>query len=103
MTFTGFGNLDGQLIRLAMLNPAGQITGLYTGTVHGDAFDVVLPQVVVPTQPYTFAIFADANGNGHYDAPPVDAAWYAYATGEANGITYVFAYNEYFEDVDFER
>jgi hypothetical protein len=86
-----------------MINPAGQITGLYTGTVRGDEFDIVLPQVVVDTQPYTFAIFADANGNGHYDAPPADAAWYAYATGGAAGIDYVFAYNDDFEDVDFER
>ena len=82
-------------------NPAGQITGLYTGAVHGDSFDVELPQVVVFSQPYTIAIFADANGNGRYDAPPMDAAWYAYATGDEAGITYVFAYNEDFDDVGF--
>jgi len=103
MSFTGFGALDGKLLRLAMINPAGQITGLYTGTVRDDNFDVVLPQIVVNTEPYTFAIFADTNGNGHYDTPPTDAAWYAYATGDVSGITYVFAYNENFEDVDFER
>lgn len=103
MSFTGFAALDGVLMRLAMINPAGQITGLYTGTVRGDEFDIVLPDVVVNTQPYTFAIFADANDNGRYDAPPTDAAWYAYSTGSAEGINYVFAYNEDFEDVDFER
>jgi hypothetical protein len=103
MSFTGFADLDGELLRLALLNPAGQITGLYTGTVAGDEFDVVLPEMVVNTQPYTIIIFADANGNGRYDAPPADAAWYAYATGDANGITYVFPYNEDFEDVDFEQ
>jgi len=99
--FNDFGALDGKLLRLAMINPANQITGLYTGTVHGDSFDVSLPGIAVNTEPYTFAIFADASGNGKYDAPPTDAAWYIYATGSADGISYVFPYNEDFEDVGF--
>jgi hypothetical protein len=103
MSFTGFGALEGELLRLALMNPAGQITGIYTGTVVGDEFDVLLPEVVVNTQPYTIILFADANGNGRYDTPPADAAWYAYATGDASGINYVFAYNEDFEDIDFEH
>jgi hypothetical protein len=101
MSFTGFGALEGELLRLALINPAGQITGLFTGQVQGDEFAVELPEVVVDTQPYTVAIYADASGNGRYDAPPQDAAWFAYATGSATGIDYVFAYNEDFEDVGF--
>lgn len=101
--FTGFAGLQGQLLRLALINPARQTTALYTGTVQGDEFSVRIPQVVVETEPYTIDIFADANGNGHYDTPPTDAAWFAYATGDASGINLVFPYNEDFEDVDFEQ
>jgi hypothetical protein len=103
MHFTGFGHLDGELLRLALLNPASQITGLYTGTVRGDEFTIELPQVVVDTQPYTIAFFVDANGDGGYDAPPVDAAWLEFATGDPAGISLDFDYHEDFQDVDFER
>jgi len=101
--FTGFAALEGRLLRLALINPARQTTGLYTGTVQGDEFAVHIPQVVVETEPYTIAIFADANGNGHYDTPPADAAWFAYGTGDATGLNLVFPYSENFDDVDFEQ
>jgi hypothetical protein len=103
LNLSGFGNLKGQLFRLALINPAGQLTGLFTGTVTDDEFTVHLPQIVVNTQPYRISFFADASDNGKYDAPPNDAAWQLFATGEEDGIDLNFEYNEDFEDIDFER
>lgn len=102
LRLSGFGALEGSLIRVALQNFVHQITGLYTGEVDGDELVIRLPRIVVDMQPYNIALYVDANDNGRYDTPPLDAAWHLSTRGEPDGISFDFAYSTDFEDIDFE-
>lgn len=50
---------------------------------------------------YWFDLFADHNGNGHYDAPPTDHSWRIDANNIEGEETLEFQHNTNFTDIDW--
>lgn len=67
-------------------------------SIPGSDFDVS-EFVVEPGSSYYVDFYADHNGNGEYDAPPVDHAW-RISVGPVNGDTEIdFTHNTSFTDI----
>jgi plastocyanin len=99
-------------VRFSGMNPhAGQMLTLYVRDLEsGEYLDTVMVEEIeesfdvksyslVPGESYMIDFYADHNGNGSYDAPPVDHAW-RIETGEAMGDLDVdFSHNTDFTDI----
>lgn len=97
--FSGMAPHVGQMLTLFVRDLA---TGTYLDTVTvsnlEEEFDVI-SYVIQPGGTYMIDIYADHNGNGTYDAPPVDHAW-RIETGTATGdLDVEFVHNTSFTDI----
>lgn len=61
-------------LRVVDLNTFEEVTRLSIDEIPTGAFDIEVPGLVAG-DPYRVDFFVDFNGNGSYDAPPVDHAW----------------------------
>lgn len=77
LSLTGFDVHPNQTLELVVFETATRHTvGYYRlGSITADAFDVVLPNILVPGVEYTYEYYADLNRSGGYDGPPIDHAW----------------------------
>lgn len=99
---TGFPHV-GKLFELrVIIASTGQVVGRYVlSSIPAMDFNVAIAGVIANGTQYNIDFYADANGNGHYDAPPADHAWRVNTTGTATGLTLTFAHNTTFTDVGF--
>jgi hypothetical protein len=78
MHFTNMTPHMGQLLEVMVIEVAsGRAVGMYRNTSLQEAnFDVVIPGIIDPDGiVYRVEFYADLNGNGRYDDPPVDHTW----------------------------
>jgi hypothetical protein len=103
MQFTAFGPHAGQLFELKVVNEDGSEVGYYRlGQVPNSGnFLVRIPDIIMLGEQYDIDYYADFNGDGSYDDPPVDHAWRDTATGAAGGINLTITHNTDFTDIDF--
>jgi hypothetical protein len=65
-------------------------------------FTVDLPGCVAPTQVHRFAMYVDENGDGAYEAPPIDHAWTASATAPpTDGLSLPYMWSSAYQDVHY--
>lgn len=103
VAFSGFAPEVGRLFELHVIETdTGRTSALYRlAAVPGDSFAVVVPGIVMDGTPYDIDFYVDVDGNGHYDAPPVDHAWRISTTGGATGLALDFGYHLELTDVRF--
>lgn len=100
---TDFTPHVGQLLELKVVRAAtGRTVGYYRlDAIPGPDFDLEIRDIIKTGEDYRVDFYADLNGNGRYDAPPVDHAWRLTGTGTAAGLSLTFAHNTSFTDIDF--
>lgn len=103
LDLTDFTPHVGQLFELKVVRAAsGQTVGYYRlGAVPGSDFDLEIRDIIKTDEEYMVDFYADLNGNGMYDGPPVDHAWRLTGTGTDSGLILAFAHNTNFTDIDF--
>jgi hypothetical protein len=92
----------GQLFQLRVVDQGtGQETGRYTLP----AILLVNFQVRVPAlhvgHSYRADFYADLNGNGYYDPPPVDHAWRVFFDDNTGDVVQDFIHNTNFTDIEW--
>jgi len=70
------------------------------GIIETDSFTLKIPGIV-SGHSYTIDLYADLNGNGYYDAPPLDHAWRMGATAAGGNLVVDFAHNTDFTDIEW--
>jgi hypothetical protein len=60
---------------------------------------IAFGKILVDQRSYMLDFWADLNGNGTYDAPPVDHAWRIMLAGTAQDSTIAFTHNTNFTDI----
>ena len=80
-----------------------QSTGSYLDTITvesipGDEF-IMASYVIGPGASYMLDFFVDLNGNGLYDAPPVDQAWRLLSGTTVGDLELEFSHNQDFTDI----
>ena len=98
-----FSGMNPHLGEMLTLFVRGKTTGNYLDTVVVEQIDTtdfdVYSYVIEPGENYLVDFYADHNGNGVYDAPPVDHAW-RIETGLAMGdVDLTFEHNTNFTDI----
>lgn len=80
--------------------PPGRTIGIYhLGAVPAASFSVSIPDIINAST-YQVDFYLDENGNGEYDAPPVDHAWRRSQAGtSAGGLVLNFTHDENFTDI----
>jgi hypothetical protein len=84
----------------AATSPPGRTIGIYhLGAVPAVSFSVSIPEIINAST-YQVDFYLDENGNGQYDAPPVDHAWRRTQAGtSAGGLTVNFTHDDTFTDI----
>lgn len=79
---------------------SGRTVGVYhLGAVPAETFSVSIPDIINAST-YQVDFYLDENGNGRYDAPPVDHAWRRTATTVGAGdLTINFTHDMDFTDI----
>ncbi|HFA49154.1 MAG TPA: T9SS type A sorting domain-containing protein, partial [Bacteroidetes bacterium] len=99
--FTGMNPHLGQLLELRVTEAAsGKEVERYRGMIGVTEFKVELPGIQNGVE-YNVDFYADFNGNGLYDAPPMDHAWRETFTAGSGNETIAFAHNTNFTDVEW--
>lgn len=103
VNFTGMNPHVGQRLGLRVIDKATAMeTGRQTvASIGGASFNISLP-AVLDGGGYWVDFYADLNGNGVYDAPPVDHAWRLDADDISGNTTLNFAHNTDFTDVQWQ-
>jgi len=113
-TITVIENADSIFVNLTGMTPhigeeayfelideaSGMIIDRISETVQ-ENFTVELGDIV-PGGSYRLDFFSDHNGNGLYDAPPVDHAWRIEISNATAGEVIDFAHNTNFTDIDWK-
>jgi plastocyanin len=100
-------------VELSGMNPhIGQMFALYVVNANDGAIQdtVIIEEIteadftvnsynIMPGNSYYINFFADFNGNGMYDAPPVDHAWQLMLENVAGDTTLTFVHNTDFTDI----
>jgi len=100
---TGFTPHVNQLLELRVIEMAsGRTVGQYRlGSVPQADFSLTLLGIIENGKMYQIDFYADLNGNGSYDAPPVDHAWRVTQAATVSGITVNFPHNTNFTDIGY--
>jgi hypothetical protein len=103
ISLTGLAPHVEQYFELRVINVnSGNVVGVYVKPTLGEADSTItIPGIVHLDGEYQIDFFSDFNGNGVYDAPPVDHAWRITLTAGAEGISAEFAHNTDFTDIGF--
>lgn len=102
VNLTGMTPHAGQEIFFALVDmSSGKVVDRESEIVQ-ESFSVLLSGMV-PGQSYYVDFFADHNGNGYYDAPPVDHAWRLELPDASGGEVLNFAHNTDFTDVAWKH
>lgn len=101
--FSGFGPEVGRMLELRLIETdTGRTSALYRlAAIEGDDFAIIVPGIVRDAIPYDIDFFVDVDGNGVYDAPPVDHAWRISTEGGSTGLAVSFGHHLEFTDVGF--
>jgi hypothetical protein len=80
----------------------GRTIGLYhLGAIPAETFSVGIPKIIKPST-YQVDFYMDENGNGQYDAPPVDHAWRRTITlTGSDDLTVNFVHDMDYTDIGF--
>jgi hypothetical protein len=84
----------------ALTSPPGRTIGIYhLGAVPDTSFSVGIPDIINDST-YRVDFYLDENGNGDYDAPPVDHAWRRTQVGtSAGGLVVNFTHDTTYTDI----
>jgi hypothetical protein len=101
--FTGMTPHVGQMfeIRLEDNNTGKEIERIKLNTIPVADFNVILIGTKLGVE-YKVEFYADHNGNGLYDAPPVDHAWVITFENTTGDVTLNFSHNTSFEDINWK-
>lgn len=102
LSLTGFGIHQGQPLELVVFETATLHTvGYYRlGNITAEAFDIPLPNALVPGVEYTFEYYVDLNRSGDYDDPPIDHAWRKTLVAGDEGISDAFEHAAPFDELE---
>ncbi len=100
MTFQEMDPHVGQafFLRVANASTEEEIARLVVAEVPGPRFELELDGLA-NGQTYQVDFFVDVNGNGLYDAPPVDHAWRVDLPNVQSDASFTFAHNTLFTDI----
>jgi hypothetical protein len=101
LAFTGMTPHLNQYLEVRLVETeSGEVVAVDSVSSVPDAtFSISLGELVAGTE-YNVDFYADHNGNGMYDAPPVDHAWRLNFTAMASDTTLAFAHNTDFTDIE---
>ncbi len=93
----------GQLFELRVIETeSGATVGQYRlGAVPAAAMTITIPGIIADGMEYSVDFYADLNGSGGYDAPPVDHAWRLAGAGTSSGLVLSFSHSTAFTDIGF--
>jgi hypothetical protein len=100
LTFEEMNPHIGQGFELRVVDAATrrEIDRLSVAEIPATAFDLAVADVPLGSS-YRIDFYVDANGNGHYDAPPIDHAWRLELPDLQADASLVFVHNLDFTDI----
>ncbi len=100
--FTGMNPHVGQMLELRVIETAsGKEVERFKGMIGVPDFKIDIPGIQSGKE-YDVDFYADFNGNGLYDAPPMDHAWRETFTAAGGNQTIGFNHNTNFVDIDWK-
>ncbi len=102
LEFREMGPHVGQLfeLRVVEIDTGREIARYAISEIEGASFDFEVPDLVIGAS-YRIDFYADANGNGLYDAPPADHAWRVEFPDVQGDATLTFIHNVDFSDIEW--
>lgn len=102
LNLTAFDSHIGNKFEMRAVDKANsmEIESITVDNIAAAAFSVQLFSIKT-TKSYWIDFYADLNGNGVYDAPPVDHAWRLEVDNVQGDITLNFAHDTNFTDIDW--
>jgi hypothetical protein len=100
LSFTGMSANIGQELNLYVrdLDSGSYLDTVRMSSIADPEFNID-SYAIVPGGTYMLDFFADLNGNGMYDAPPVDQAW-RFESGQTTGdLDLEFSHNQAYTDI----
>jgi hypothetical protein len=95
----------GQLLEVMVIEvDSGRTVGLHrTPSVTSGDFEITIPGIIDPGgNVYRIEFYADFNGNGTYDDPPVDHAWVRIVESGRTGVQLSFAHGTEFAALEYQ-
>jgi len=89
---------EGFFLRVSNVATEEEITRLSIAEIPATAFDFEISGLVVG-ESYQVDLFVDVNGNGRYDAPPIDHAWRIDLPNMQSDGSLTFIHNTMFTDI----
>ena len=101
MSFTGMTPHIGQMMELWVVDSTYNsiVKDTVIAAVPADTFTLALGTILVDMRSYRVDFYADLNGNGKYDPPPVDHAWRIPLSDVVADTTIPFVHNTNFTDI----
>jgi plastocyanin len=100
--FSGMSPHLGQTMWLSLVDQDNHLEVARISRVVEESFVVVIPGIMSGGS-YRLDFFADHNGNGYYDAPPVDHAWRIEIPSASGNESVDFVHNSGFTDVEWKH
>jgi hypothetical protein len=85
-------------LRVSNTSTGEEITRLSVAEIPAAAFELEISGLVLG-ESYQVDLFVDVNGNGHYDAPPIDHAWRIDLPNMQSDGSLSFVHNTMFTDI----
>jgi hypothetical protein len=101
--FTGMTPHVGQLLELRVENDntGKEVERTKVNPIGSADFDVAIVGLKLNTE-YKVEFYADLNGNGLYDAPPVDHTWLLTFENNTGDFSLDFSHNTNFDDINWK-
>jgi len=97
---SGYQPHTGQTVEMAVVSSAGAVLARDTQTIGADgALAFTFPGVLREGQTYAIHFYADMNGNGMCDAPPIDHVWSVPVPSVTGPTTITYDHDVDFTDV----
>jgi len=102
INFSGMTPHVGQTLWLSVKDNDSKVEIARLSVTVETSFSIDVPGIE-PGQSYTLEMFADHNGNGSYDAPPVDHAWRIEIADVISNEVLDFVHNTNFTDIEWDH
>lgn len=100
VNFSGMTPHNGQTLWLRLFDKINQKEVSRTSISISESFSITIDGVVIGGN-YNIDFFADHNGNGEYDAPPMDHAWRMELDKAIGSDVVEFSHNTNFTDIEW--
>jgi plastocyanin len=102
INFSGMTPHVGQTLWLSVTDDDSKVEIARLSVTVETSFSLDVPGIE-PGHSYTLEMFADHNGNGSYDAPPVDHAWRIEIADVISNEVLDFVHNTNFTDIEWDH